>query len=405
MANTGTTIPNVPPQFFTSAGVPASGYQIFTYLSGGTTKTPTYTDAALTVPNTNPIVLDSAGRATIFLAQGIAYKFVFTTPTDTDPPSSPIWTRDTISPVPPAGSASDTDVTGTAGENLSAGDAVYLADGTGGTTTGRWYKTDADAVASSTGAQALGFATAAINTGSSGTIRVGGRVTGLAGLTAGSLYYVSATGGALTTTAPTNARTILQADSTTAGIIMARDPNASSTLQGNLAFGAQTIPSGVKTFPTAPVLTGGATFASGITLGNLAFGRLTSNFTKNASTVFGDVTGLSFTIAANEVWTARFVLYCVSTNAADIKLTLTGPAAPTAVRFSIPGSDVANSAVAFGSNAAISTTGLDSLIVLEAIIRNGANAGTVQLQAAQLASDVSNTVIYAESFVRAERVG
>lgn len=290
MANTGTTIPGIPPQYFTDSGAPAASYRIFSYLSGTTTKTPTYTDVGISVANTNPIVLDAAGRATIFLAQGVAYKFVFAAPGSDDPPSSPVWTRDNISAIPPAGSSADTDVSGTAGENLSAGDAVYLADGTGGTTTGRWYKTDADAVASSTGAQALGFATAAINTGSSGTIRVNGRITGLAGLTAGSLYYISATAGALTTTAPTFARTILQADSTTAGVILARDPNASTTLQGTMTFGTQSV-AGDKTWTGASTFTGTSLFSGRVKV--TPWAPLANDFTDHATVGTG----------ATDVWT------------------------------------------------------------------------------------------------------
>ena len=83
-------------QLFTNGGLPAAGYQLFCYEAGTTTKLDTYSDSDLTVPNANPIVLDSAGRATVFL-QPLSYKFVFASPTDTDPPTSPIWTVDNIS--------------------------------------------------------------------------------------------------------------------------------------------------------------------------------------------------------------------------------------------------------------------------------------------------------------------
>lgn len=96
-----TTVPNIPPQFLDDDGDPADSYQLFTYNAGTTVKVATYTDAALTVANTNPIILDSAGRATIFLKATLGtVKFVLATPTDTDPPASPVWTRDNIVPVP-----------------------------------------------------------------------------------------------------------------------------------------------------------------------------------------------------------------------------------------------------------------------------------------------------------------
>jgi hypothetical protein len=243
----GTIAPFPKHQFFTNGGDPAASYQLFTYVAGTSTKINTYTDVALSVANTNPIVLDSSGRCTIFLTPGTSVKFVFALPTDSDPPAAPIWTIDNVGAVPPTGTATDVDITGTAGENLSAGDAVFLSDGTGGNTAGRWYKTDADNTYSSSGAQAVGFATAAITTGSSGTIRRGGRITGLSGLTAGTLYFVSATAGAITAVAPTNVRAILIADSTTTGIILTGEPLASATVPGVVGLVSQTLGTGVST--------------------------------------------------------------------------------------------------------------------------------------------------------------
>ena len=58
---------------------PAAGYYLYTYESGTTTLKTTYSDSALSVPNANPIILDSIGEATIFLDSG-AYKFTLKTP-------------------------------------------------------------------------------------------------------------------------------------------------------------------------------------------------------------------------------------------------------------------------------------------------------------------------------------
>jgi len=95
----GTPMPFVKAQWLDANGDPYSGAQLFTYLTGTTTKSNTYTDQALTTPNANPIILDSAGRATVFLAAR-AYKFVLAPATDTDPPASALWTQDAISSVP-----------------------------------------------------------------------------------------------------------------------------------------------------------------------------------------------------------------------------------------------------------------------------------------------------------------
>ena len=192
-------------------GNPIAGGLLFTYAAGTTTKLATYSDEALTVANANPIVLDSAGRATIFLL-GNSYKFTLAPAGDTDPPTSPIRTQDNIN------SAADFDsmveVQGTAGEALALNDVVYLSAGDGGRTAGRWYKADADLTYASVSAKALGMVPVAIASGSAGAIRMYGRMTGLSGLTAGSLYFASATAGALTATAPTNRRPIGVADST-----------------------------------------------------------------------------------------------------------------------------------------------------------------------------------------------
>jgi hypothetical protein len=91
-------LPWVPEQFFTPTGEPADGYQVFFYTAGTSTKQDTFNDSDLVTPNPNPIVLDSDGRSAdpIFLSP-IGYKVVFTTPTDTDPPVSPVWTVDNVS--------------------------------------------------------------------------------------------------------------------------------------------------------------------------------------------------------------------------------------------------------------------------------------------------------------------
>jgi len=72
-------------QFFTDNGVPLAGGKLFTYAAGGTTPTATYTTSAGNVANSNPIILDSAGRtpAEVWLTEGTIYKFVLKTSTDT----------------------------------------------------------------------------------------------------------------------------------------------------------------------------------------------------------------------------------------------------------------------------------------------------------------------------------
>ena len=63
-------------QFLDGNGNPLTAGKLYTYFNGTTVPRTTYTTAAETTPNTNPIILDSAGRADIFLTAGVAYKFV-----------------------------------------------------------------------------------------------------------------------------------------------------------------------------------------------------------------------------------------------------------------------------------------------------------------------------------------
>ncbi|VWD60999.1 putative exported phage protein [Burkholderia aenigmatica] len=59
-------LPNGKTQFIDASGKPLVGGTVTFYLPGTTTKKDTYQDAALTQPNTNPVVLDSKGQATIW---------------------------------------------------------------------------------------------------------------------------------------------------------------------------------------------------------------------------------------------------------------------------------------------------------------------------------------------------
>ena len=80
------------PKFFalTNLGLPLSGGMLYTYVAGTSTPKATYTDSTGVTPNANPVILDSAGRADVWLALG-AYKFVLQ-----DSLGNTIWTVDGI---------------------------------------------------------------------------------------------------------------------------------------------------------------------------------------------------------------------------------------------------------------------------------------------------------------------
>lgn len=83
-------------QFIPGGNTPASGALLFCYSVGTTAKQNTYTDASASTARTNPIVLDSGGNVPgngeVWIASSA--KFVLAPSNDTDPPSSPYWTRD-----------------------------------------------------------------------------------------------------------------------------------------------------------------------------------------------------------------------------------------------------------------------------------------------------------------------
>jgi len=241
-------IPAVPSQYFNNDGTVAAACKLFTYEAGTTTKLATYSDADGSSENTNPIVLDSAGRATIFL-KNQSYKFILAPSTDTDPPASPIWTRDEIDPA--ASFDFDVDIAGTGDGSVAADDLVYLSDGTGSRTAGRWYQADSDVPAYSSVAPAMGFCVEApAGAGEACTIRVAGRMTGLSGLTAGTKYYASGTAGAITSTRPESARLVGVADTTTSLVLTPEPPSGFARYEdsiianvGNVGTGEDTLDS------------------------------------------------------------------------------------------------------------------------------------------------------------------
>jgi len=114
-----------------SNGNPYSGAKLFTYLAGSSTKATTFQDSGALASHTNPLVLNSRGEppAPIWLTTGVIYKFVFTAPTDSDPPVSPIRTIDNVSAVNDVAAA-------TADEWLTSGAAPTFVSATSFTLAG-----------------------------------------------------------------------------------------------------------------------------------------------------------------------------------------------------------------------------------------------------------------------------
>lgn len=74
--NQGAPAPTQPLTFFDSTGDPLVSGTISTYVTGTSTSAITYSDLALNSRNANPVVLNSAGRAAIFLSATQVYRFI-----------------------------------------------------------------------------------------------------------------------------------------------------------------------------------------------------------------------------------------------------------------------------------------------------------------------------------------
>ena len=89
-------------------GNPYALGKLYTYIANSSTPAATYSDAGGTL-NTNPIILDTAGRANIWLTDNVVYKFILNTALDTL-----VWTVDNIP-----------------GRDIDASDLTVIATGSG----------------------------------------------------------------------------------------------------------------------------------------------------------------------------------------------------------------------------------------------------------------------------------
>jgi hypothetical protein len=84
-------LPNLKPQFCDDDGNPLVDGKLYSYYANTTTPLATYTDSTEEFENTNPVVLDSAGRANVWMGSGL-YKFILK-----DADDNIIWTMNEIS--------------------------------------------------------------------------------------------------------------------------------------------------------------------------------------------------------------------------------------------------------------------------------------------------------------------
>jgi hypothetical protein len=82
---TGTQFPVFNQQFWDTTGatpVPAAGYFLYQYAQGTDDNQNTYQNVGLSSANTHPIILDAAGKCTLYADPELAYTFVLTTADD-----------------------------------------------------------------------------------------------------------------------------------------------------------------------------------------------------------------------------------------------------------------------------------------------------------------------------------
>jgi len=127
-AQQGTPAPVGRQQFFSNTGVPLAGGKLYTYVAGTTTPLATYTSVTLApgTENSNPIILDSAGRTPSgFFLTAASYKFVLKTSADVT-----IWSADNIASAGLAGSFTNLTVQPLYGDDASPITATSYPSGT-----------------------------------------------------------------------------------------------------------------------------------------------------------------------------------------------------------------------------------------------------------------------------------
>lgn len=112
--------PYIPAQFFDNTGRPLAGGCVFTYQSGTTIPLITYVDAGQTFANPNPVILDSGGRARIFLTAAAYTLKLFTHGGTNCATGVQIWSIDGINPSANSILASNNVWTGTNTWNAAA---------------------------------------------------------------------------------------------------------------------------------------------------------------------------------------------------------------------------------------------------------------------------------------------
>lgn len=137
--------------------------------------------------------------------------------------------------------------------------------------------------------------------------------------------------------------------------------------------------------------------------------RLTGDVTTDQVTA-QDVTGLSFAIGANEVWSFEFNLMAGSGDANGVKFAINVPASATLAAEVFGNVDTAANTKSALINADdtlsaafLTANAQGRLISIRGVVANSTNAGTVQLRFAKVTSGTAT--VSANSYMTARRIG
>lgn len=122
----GTLLPVSRQQFFNDQGAPLAGGLMNVYITGTLTRTNTYADAAMLTPNSNPIVLDAAGRMIAYVPSTPSLKLVLT-----DSLGATIWSADPVVPVGAAPTSGLGEIASMDGDNTSPVTSTSYPSGAG----------------------------------------------------------------------------------------------------------------------------------------------------------------------------------------------------------------------------------------------------------------------------------
>lgn len=211
----------------------------------------------------------------------------------------------------------------------------------------------------------------------------------------------------------TGTGTLLRADGTNWVASTATYPDTTTSGRFLISTGANTVSDSnrITHDGTACTITGTAVWGTGVASYGMVVKRKTADESVTASVALQDDDHLNITVAANEEWLGKFLLFISAPsnfNTHGLKVAITVPAAATMI-FSCS-STVTDGTVAYvtasGSALDFSTTetaGTTGVFEFDFWVLNGANAGTIQLQWAE--STAANTLTFKKgSYMIAHRV-